>query len=148
MKSMILYTSKSGATKECAKLLAERLDCPAYDMAQLAAGEDFSSYDMIILGTGVRMGKIYKPAKAFMKKNMDLLMHKKIAIFFCNAYPETFEKAVEKNIPKELSEHAVCISSFGGKPPFTQPADQSWMNQSSMDDFMEILTASESLPIM
>lgn len=140
MKSMILYTTKSGATKECAELLASRLGCPAYDITQINTKADVSACDTIILGTGVRMGKIYKPAKDFIRKNMDVLLDKKIAIFFCNAYADTFQKAMESNLPQELIEHAVSVKSFGGKPPFTKPVSSDWMNLNNMNDFVDKLS--------
>lgn len=139
MKNVIIYSTKAGATKECAELLTKRLCCPAYNITEINSKTDFSAYNTIILGTGVRMGKIYKPAKTFIRKNIHLLLEKRTAIFFCNAYPDTFEKAVAHNLPNELLKHAICVKSFGGKPPFTQPADTDWMNVNNINNFMEEL---------
>lgn len=130
--------TKSEATKECAELLASRLGYPAYDITQINTKAELSAYDTIILGTGVRMGKIYKPAKDFIRKNMDVLLEKKTAVFLCNAYADTFQKAMESNLPQELTEHAVTVKSFGGKPPFTNPVSSDWMNLNHMNDFIDL----------
>lgn len=94
------------------------------------------SFDVIILGTGVRMGKIYKPASNFIRKNIEQLAQKKIAIFFCNAYSNTFDNAVEKNLPFELVQQAICIKSFGGKPPFSHPQNMNWLNKDNLNSFI------------
>lgn len=140
MKSLILYTTKSGATKECAELLANRLNCSAYDITKGIPCIKLSAFDTLILGTGVRMGKIYKPIKNFMQENMDLLFEKRTAIFFCNAYEDTFQKTVSTNLSPELVKHAVCIKSFGGKPPFTKPDNTDWMNQDNINAFIGSLS--------
>ena len=56
MSTLVLYTTKTGATKECAELLAKKICCSACDIKQNTY--DIEMYDTIILGTGVRMGKI------------------------------------------------------------------------------------------
>ncbi len=138
MRTLILYTTKSGAAGECASMLAENLKkCPTYNLE--CDIPDLSSFDTIILGTGVRMGKIYKPALNFIRQNLDLLLTKTIAIYFCNAYPDTFQKAIEKNIPTELIQHAICMKSFGGKPPFTNPQNRAWLNTKNMEDFIRLI---------
>ena len=53
-------------------------------------------FDMVVLGPGVRMGKIYKPMKGFIEKNMKALLSKKTAFFLYNSYPDTFKKVIEK----------------------------------------------------
>ena len=134
MKALILFATKSGATKECADILAEKFNCPAYDLAKKTP--DISSFDVIILGTGVRMGKIYKPISHFIRKNIEQIAQKKIAIFFCNAYSNTIDNAVEKNLPLELVQQAICIKSFGGKPPFTHPQNMDWLNKDNLNSFI------------
>lgn len=138
MRTLILYATKSGATEECASMLAKDLkECLIYNLER--ATPDVASFDTIILGTGVRMGKIYKPALNFIRQNLDLLLTKKIAIYFCNAYPDTFQKSIEKNMPAELIQHAICIKSFGGKPPFTNPQNMDWLNTENMTDFISLI---------
>lgn len=126
MKTLIVYATKTGASRECAELLAAKLTaCSLCDLSKQQP--DLESYDTVILGSGVRMGNIYKPMKSFIERNRKDLRSKKTAIYLCHAYPDTFQKAVQKNIPQELADSCVRIESFGGIPPFTTPKNRDWM---------------------
>lgn len=137
MGTLILYATKSGATSECADLLAQKFKCVADDLGKTVP--DISSFETVIIGSGIRMGKIYKPVANFLHQHLDELLSKRVALYFCNAYPDTFQKAIEKNIPAELIQSAVCITSFGGKPPFTNPANMGWLNTQALNDFYTAL---------
>ncbi|MDF2921500.1 MAG: hypothetical protein K0R57_414 [Paenibacillaceae bacterium] len=126
MPTLILYATKSGASKECADLLgASLMDCTICDVT--ACPPDLARYDTIIVGSGVRMGKLYKPARNFILDHQELLLAKSIAFYLCNAYENTTPKAIEKSIPRELREHAACIEALGGKPPFASVKNQDWI---------------------
>lgn len=135
MSTLILYSTKSGASQECAELLANKItDCVVCDIKNSTL--EIESFDTIIIGSGVRMGKLYKPVISFIRENTTLLLSKQFAIYLCNAYPNTFQKAIEKNIPQELIKHSVCIKSFGGKPPFTSPQNSDWIIKVNIDTFV------------
>lgn len=134
MKTIILYATKSGAARECACRLAQKMECSAYDLKEHIP--NLENFDIIIIGTGIRMGKAYKPFSKFIKQNLSLLLSKKTAIYFCNAYPDTFMKAVEKNLPSELIEHSGCIKSFGGKAPFTASESMDWFRAEEAEDLI------------
>ena len=136
MKTIIIYATKSGASKECGEELAARL--PGATISDARSGmPNLDEYDNIILGTGVRMGKIYTPMRQFLNKNLELLCNKNVSIYFCNAYPEAFDKAVAQNLPDQLVHSATQIVSLGGKPPFRKAALAEWLNQSIFDSFVE-----------
>ncbi len=137
MQTVVLFATKSGATAECAALLAQNLNCAAYDLTKPLP--EIETYDTIIMGSGVRMGKIYKPALGFIRRNLNLLLARRTALYFCNAYPDTFKKAVEKNIPAKLVKQAVCIQSFGGRPPLSSAPLSSWLNQSKLALFLKTI---------
>lgn len=135
MSTLILYSTKSGASQKCAELLANKIsDCVACDIKNTTLITE--DYDTIIIGSGVRMGKFYKPVISFIRKNTNMLLSKRFAVYVCNAYPGTLQKAIEKNIPQELIKHSVCIKSFGGKPPFTSPQDSDWIIKMNIDTFV------------
>jgi menaquinone-dependent protoporphyrinogen oxidase len=135
MKTLILYATKSGAAEECANILAKKLNnCPVYNLKQ--SPPDLSSFDTIIIGTGVRMGKIYRPVLNYIKQNLNLLLTKTVKIYLCNAYSDTLQKTIDKNIPAELINHSACIKSFGGKPAFTNPPQETWINMKNIEDFI------------
>lgn len=126
MNTLILYTTKSGASQYCAELLVEKMENSiAYDLSK--ESPDISSFQTVVIGSGVRMGKFYKPIRNFIKKNESVLVSKKIAFYLCNAYPDTTQKAITKNIPKKLIERSVSIKSFGGKQPFNSSGNTDWI---------------------
>ncbi|MFM9330594.1 flavodoxin domain-containing protein [Paenibacillus mesotrionivorans] len=142
MRALILYASKSGASRECAELLWSRLeDCSICDMTKDLP--DLGPFDTLILGSGIRMGKLYRPVRSFMRRNMNLLLSKNLAFYLCNAYPGTLQKTIETSIPKPLRERAVCMVSFGGKPPFTSPKNQEWVQMDSVAFFVKAVSAAE-----
>lgn len=64
MKTLLLYATKSGAARECAELLAKELtDCTVCDLRHAIPNPEL--FDTIIVGSGIRFGKIYKPAAKF-----------------------------------------------------------------------------------
>jgi len=139
MQNLILYATKSGAAKECAHLLAAKLtECSIRDIA--GPIPHLENYDTVIIGSGVRMGKLYKPVRIFLRKNSSILLSKKFAFYFCNAYPDTLQKAIDKSVPQELINHAICTVSFGGKPPFTSPKNQDWIKLDQVATFAQAIS--------
>ena len=83
-KGIILYQSKYGATKKYADWLMEEtgFDCTATKNAKI---ETVRNYDVIILGGGVYASGI--AGLQFLKKNINQLTDKKIAVFAVGASP-------------------------------------------------------------
>lgn len=120
MKILITYASKSGAARECSLLLQKELSgSTVFDLNHGIPALD--DYDMIVIGSGVRMGKIYKPVKNFIRENQEVLLKKQTVYFLCNAYPDTIQKTIKSNFAPELIDSANCIESFGGYTPFSPP---------------------------
>ena len=143
MKTLIIYATKSGAARESAELLAAKLgNCTLCNASKPLPAIDA---DALIIGSGVRMGKIYRPAKNFIQKNSRLLLSKKLAFYLCGAYPETLQDAIEKNIPKDLARHAVRIENLGGKPPFSSPRDQNWLRMEGVEALVSAMQLNPSL---
>jgi menaquinone-dependent protoporphyrinogen oxidase len=68
MKSKILvaYFTKGGASEEYAKVIAETLIANGLvvETCNLAQGiPDVAAFDTVVLGTGVRMFRVYRPWK-------------------------------------------------------------------------------------
>ena len=138
MKTLILYATKSGAARECAELLANELTgCTVCDLRHAIPNPEL--FDTIIIGSGIRIGKIYKPAARFLQEYKNVLLSKSVSFYFCNCEAETFQKAVEKNIPEELLMHAVCVKSFGGKIPFKKSQNMKWLITENKDAFLKAI---------
>ncbi|QHT58956.1 flavodoxin [Paenibacillus lycopersici] len=122
MAVLLLYATKTGATAQCIKVLSEEIpQCTICNLeADKAAIEDF---DRIILGAGVRDGRIYKPLRDFIKKNHAALLNKRVGVFICNEKPKETEDILERNIPAALKEAAICMESFGGYKAYAAPKE-------------------------
>lgn len=114
MKTLIIYTSKTGTTKKCANLLKEKLN--DVDIANIKSlNNDLNSYDLIIIGTPIRIGLIDKNIKKFLINNLDILKTKKTAYFICCGFKENYLKYFEQNFPQELLDSALIYDTFGGE---------------------------------
>lgn len=137
MKTGVLYASKTGAAETCAQLIAGQVeDCTIVDIGKQKV--DLSEYDAIVLGTGVRIGTIYKPVRSFMNDNLSDLLEKKVWIYFCNMEAQEFLGVVEKNVPEQLRQSAKAIVSLGGKPPFQKDTPtEKWLKEDVLNDFIQ-----------
>ena len=136
MKIAVMYISKTGSTQLCAEYIASKLhDCSLFDLDREIPC--LSDFDVLLIGSGVRMGKIYKPAKQVLNDNIETLIAKKTIIFLCNFYPETIQKTIRNSIPNRLINHAKIIKC-GGISPFSKPTNTEWLNCTEIN---EVLTA-------
>lgn len=76
MKTLILYKSKYGSSKQYAQWLNQEINS---DMFELDKCPSLENYNLIILGGGVYMGKIN--GSDFISKNWDTLKNKKVILF-------------------------------------------------------------------
>lgn len=102
MNGIILYRSKYGATKKYADWLSEELGFPCREIKNVDIGEVMDC-DAVILGGGIYASGI--AGLSFLKKNLDSLNGKKIAVFCCGASPydeEAFKEVVKHNMKDSL----------------------------------------------
>ncbi|MBO0441945.1 flavodoxin domain-containing protein [Candidatus Enterococcus ikei] len=123
MKTLIIYGTKSGASRECAELLEKKIiDSVIINIDQEVP--DLENFTHIIVGAGVRNDKMYKPIRDFLKKNQPILMTKICACFLCNSKPKTTDDVIKDSIPEEIRKHAIDIVSFGGYKPSWVPVSE------------------------
>lgn len=114
MKTLIIYASKTGTTEKCAEKINSHLkDSKIVNI--LNQVEDINEYDLIIVGTPIRMGVIDRKIKKFLMNNMDTLKSKKTAYFICCGFYENWKSYYEQNIPKALLDSAITYDTFGGE---------------------------------
>lgn len=137
MSTMIVYASKSGTAKECADILAKKLEnCQIHEASSAPSPEE---WDTIVLGSGVHMGKAYKPLLKYMAKYGEALENKQIAIYLCNGDLNTFPASLEKSIPKSLREQAFATVCLGGRPPFSKTTDREWLQSDQVDILVQAI---------
>lgn len=84
MKTIVMYTSKYGATKKYAEWLSNKLDCRLIE-TKSAKIDEIEKYDTIILGGGIYASGI--AGLSFIKKHYTKLSNKRIVVFAVGASP-------------------------------------------------------------
>ncbi len=121
-KTLIAYATKGGATEKIAKKLAEVLQANyglQVDLANLQKqiAPNLNLYRNVVVGTGVRGGKIYDETKAFIGNNF---AGKQLAYYTCSGfiYPKTYDEVVAAYTTNILAEYPSFKPSaneaFGG----------------------------------
>lgn len=114
MNTLIIYGSKTGTVRKCARMISEQLkNSKMIDISEQF--EDIGKYDLIVVGTPIRMGMIDKRIKNFLLKNIEILQTKRVAYFICCAFNENWQIYYEQNIPNVLLNKAMIYESFGGE---------------------------------
>ncbi len=123
-KTLIAYVTKMGVTRESALIIAEILRCKfglEVDLVDLKEQKslDLAQYQNMVIGSGVRAGKVYGKALKFLEND---LTGKKVAFFVSSAWagtPGSYETAkarfVEKTLAKYPKINPVSTEAFGGR---------------------------------
>ena len=81
--TLVLYTTKHGATQRCAERIAQPLDALVKEAAY-AKADEAKTYDAIVLGCPVYAGKL--KGLGFLADNLPALKDKRLVIFTCGLY--------------------------------------------------------------
>lgn len=116
MKTLIIYGSKHGCTEFCAKQLKDKLlgEVTIVNI-QKENSPDLKSYENIIIGGSIYVGKIQKEISNFCNENLQILKNKKIGLFTCGMNKDNSISQLESSFPKELVDKAVIKECFGGE---------------------------------
>ena len=116
MKTIVIYKSKYGSTKNYAQWIAEDLGCEAVEAKKIKA-EDLNKYDCIVYGGGL-YGEVINGVH-LITKNAENLKDKKIAIFStgitpldCRGYYDDY--VIKKNFKNGIPEN-IKVFNFLGK---------------------------------
>ena len=116
MKILIAFAGKTGNTAEMCTLLASLMPCHEVSVADLCATvPDPTAFDHIVIGGAVRMGKLHRDLRAYMKSYGDVLAAKPHTLFLLCAFAEQFENYAEMLFPKALLASADEVVYFGGE---------------------------------
>ncbi len=116
MKILIAYASKTGTVHEMCTLLASLLPNHEVTLADLAtATPDPTGFDYIVLGAPVRMGKLHRAARTYVKEQSAALAKVAHTLFLCCAFADQFENYAEMLYPAAVLESADEVLYFGGE---------------------------------
>jgi len=123
-KTLIAYQTKGGATEEAAKKIADalrdkfQLEVDLVDLKEQKI-PDLARYQNIVIGGGVRGGKVYSKALKFLEND---LRGKHVAFFVSSSWagtPGSYENAkarfVENTLAKYPNVNPVSTEAFGGR---------------------------------
>jgi menaquinone-dependent protoporphyrinogen oxidase len=116
-KTLVVYGTRWGTAAEIAEEIArvikeEGIDVDLVD-AKRIKHYDVSPYDLVVVGSGIKMGKWTKKSLNFLKDNKSALKDKKVALFVsCGAANE--EKSVAEGWEKYLKD--VAAEYLEGNP--------------------------------
>jgi menaquinone-dependent protoporphyrinogen oxidase len=125
MKGLVVYGTRYGTAKEIAEEIAKTLKNENVDVSLFNAKQimdhSISAYDLVVVGSGIKMGKWTKESKNFLKNNPNILSNKKVALFVSCGAANTEKSRAEgqekylDNISKEyLTNEPVATGLFGG----------------------------------
>jgi len=121
-KTLVAYFTKGGASEEYAKIIAETLATNGHtiEISNLAHDiPDVTAFDTVVLGTGVRMFRVYRRWKKVLKQKA--LSSKNLFMFLSSGTAiEEPNKAVEKFLHPLLEKYNLkpkSLVSFPGKIP-------------------------------
>lgn len=113
MKTLIIYGSRKGCTKECAEVLGAKGENVTVLDVNKAAYSNCDAYDTVIMGSSIWAGKIHRKMIRFIENNREKLLNKNIGLFICSG--ELADDHFSVNFPGDILAHAKARQFFGGK---------------------------------
>ena len=117
MNLLIIYTTKTGTVTTSLDILEKYLPqakITRCDLGQCREIPTLEDFDFVLIGSSIRMGKIHKKIKNFVKANHDRLLNLNVGYFLCLGFVDLFDDYMIKNFPKDLRDNAAAITCFGG----------------------------------
>jgi menaquinone-dependent protoporphyrinogen IX oxidase len=115
MKTLIAFASKGKSTEEYASEISKVIRADVIDLRKKKPS--IADYDRIIVGSGVRAGKMYSEAVKFLQSDFK---GKKVAIFVSTLQPESDAKTkyIEPLLTRNPTLKPEAIGIFGGRMKF------------------------------
>jgi menaquinone-dependent protoporphyrinogen oxidase len=106
IKALIVYGTRYGATANTAEVIADILKQDGFEVkvadAKKEKVQSISEFDLIIVGSGIQMGRWTKEPENFLKKFRNDLSKKKIALFVSCGSANPLSEGEQKN--KEIAD--------------------------------------------
>lgn len=115
MKTLVVYSSKYGATEKCAKILKDKLGetCSLSNIAT-ESHPSLEDYETVMIGSSIYAGKMRADVLSFVTENEQVLQTKNIGVFLCckDQGAEAISY-ISQNMPTWVIENAFVQSAFG-----------------------------------
>jgi menaquinone-dependent protoporphyrinogen oxidase len=129
LKTLIVYATKYGSVTSASEIL-EPLLKGKVRVARLGHDKvpDPDSFDNVIIGGSIYMGRIQKEVSRFCTENSQALLEKKLGLFVCAGEhnEDKRNQVMRKCFPVELVEHATILSWFGHEVHWE---DMTWLDR-------------------
>lgn len=114
MKTLILYATKNGASREIAERIARKMEVAVlHDLKQENIPNLFD-FDRIVIGSSVYVGMFRKEAKSFLSQNASALKGKTFGLFISGMQGEEAKTHFETNVPADVLKEAKTAMFLGG----------------------------------
>jgi menaquinone-dependent protoporphyrinogen oxidase len=85
--ALVVYGTRYGATADTSEVIAEVLRKEGFEVRVINAKdkklETIGEYELVVVGSGIRMGGWTKEPERFLDKFQQELSHKRVALFVC-----------------------------------------------------------------
>jgi menaquinone-dependent protoporphyrinogen oxidase len=128
VKALIIYGTRWGSTAEIAKKIGSIITCKGSRVDIVNSNESIPNvdlYDIVVVGSGISMGKWTKKTLEFLENNATILRNKKTAFFVScglvlrDGGIEKTQKDYLAKVADEYNIHPVAYGAFGGYIDFS-----------------------------
>lgn len=123
MKNIIVYSTKYGATEIAANSLKDILKDETISVnIKKQKVNELDSFDNVILGGSIYIGKIQKELINFIKKNIDIILMKKLGLFICSGAhgSDAEDQQFIDVFPEEINNKAIIKKNLGNIVDFNK----------------------------
>lgn len=113
MKTLILYATKHGATREIAERIAKQMDGATLIDLESNSVPDLDGYDCVLIGSPVYAGMLRKEAKTFVEHHAEKLKAKPLGLFLSGMADDNAAGVLDANYPKDVVAHAKVKAQLG-----------------------------------
>ena len=114
MKTLILYATKHGATREAAQRIAKHINGAVLHDLKEEGMPSLVDFDCVIIGSSIYVGQIRKEAKMFLAQNADKLKKKRLGLFLCGLQENEEKQFFSANFPPDILSAAKATAFLGG----------------------------------
>lgn len=121
MKTAIIFKTKHGTTEKVAYMLAKDLSSDGSEVRVIDLAKTrqphLVSYERIIIGGSIHVGKIQREIRTFCERHSDVLRTKKLGLYICcmETDDKKRQKEFEDAFPENLKKHASAKAIMGGE---------------------------------